>query len=137
MSLTDYLMSGIFERIPDLQVAFSEGQIGWIPYALERADTIWEQHNSWQRSKEVLPEPPSTYYYGRVYGCFTADHHGLYSLEYVGPDNICFETDYPHTDTTWPHSKAYVEKMLAGFDDDVAYKVLRGNAIEMLSLDRT
>jgi predicted TIM-barrel fold metal-dependent hydrolase len=136
-SLADWLFSRKLIEFPKLKIAFSEGQIGWIPYALERADTIWEQHNSWQRSKEVLPEPPSTYYYGRVYGCFTADHHGLYSLEYVGPDNICFETDYPHTDTTWPHSKAYVEKMLAGFDDDVAYKVLRGNAIEMLSLDRT
>ena len=55
----------------------------------------------------------------------------------VGEDNICFETDYPHTDTTWPNSKEYVEKMLADFDDEVAYKVLRGNAIRMLELDRT
>jgi predicted TIM-barrel fold metal-dependent hydrolase len=59
------------------------------------------------------------------------------SLDQVGADNICFETDYPHTDTTWPDSKEYVEKMLAGFDDEVAYKVLRGNAIRMLELDRT
>ena len=51
-------------------------------------------------------------------------------------DNICFETDYPHTDTTWPDSKEYAEKMLADFDDEIAYKVLRGNAIKMLELDR-
>jgi predicted TIM-barrel fold metal-dependent hydrolase len=135
-SLADWLFSRKLIEFPKLKIAYSEGQIGWIPYALERADTIWEQHDSWQRSKKILPNPPSTYYYGRVYGCFTADHHGLYSLEFVGPDNICFETDYPHTDTTWPHSKAYVEKMLTGFDHDVAYKVLRGNAIKMLELDR-
>ena len=30
----------------------------------------------------------------------------------------------------------YVEKILAGFDESVAYKVLRGNAIRMLELDR-
>ncbi len=135
-SLADWLFSRKLIEFPKLKIAYSEGQIGWIPYALERADTIWEQHDSWQRSKKILPEPPSTYYYGRVYGCFTADHHGLYSLEFVGPDNICFETDYPHTDTTWPHSKAYIENMLAGFPEDVAYKVLRGNAIKMLELDR-
>ena len=76
------------------------------------------------------------YYYGRIFGCFTADHHGLHSLAEVGEDNICFETDYPHTDTTWPNSKEYIEKMLADFDDDIAYKVLRGNAIKMLELDR-
>jgi predicted TIM-barrel fold metal-dependent hydrolase len=136
-SLADWLFSGKLIEFPKLKLAYSEGQIGWIPYALERADTVWEQHDSWQHSKETIPEPPSTYYYGRVFGCFTADHHGLHSLAEVGEDNICFETDYPHTDTTWPNSKEYVEKMLADFDDDLAYKVLRGNAIRMLELDRT
>src|SRR5262249_16213610 len=36
MSLTDWLMSGVFERFPNLTIAYSEGQIGWIPYLLER-----------------------------------------------------------------------------------------------------
>ncbi|MBV9934526.1 MAG: amidohydrolase [Actinobacteria bacterium] len=135
-SMADWLFSAKLIEFPKLKLAYSEGQIGWIPYALERADTVWEQHDSWQHSKERIPEPPSTYYYGRIYGCFTADHHGLASLDEVGPDNICFETDYPHTDTTWPDSLPYVQQMLAGYSDEVAYKVLRGNAIRMLELDR-
>jgi predicted TIM-barrel fold metal-dependent hydrolase len=60
----------------------------------------------------------------------------LRSLDEVGVDNICFETDYPHTDTTWPDSEAYVEQLTADLDDEVTYKVLRGNAIKMLDLDR-
>jgi len=135
-SLADWLYSGKLIEFPRLKLAYSEGQIGWIPYVLERADTVWDLHEGWMHSKALVPEPPSTYY-GRVFGCFTADRHGLRSLAEVGPDNICFEVDYPHTDTTWPNSPAYVEKLLAGFDDDVAYKVLRGNAIRMLELDRT
>ena len=135
-SLADWLFSGKLIQFPKLKLAYSEGQIGWIPYVLERADTVWENHDSWQHSKSLIPEPPSTYYYGRIFGCFTADTHGLNSLREVGVDNICFETDYPHTDTTWPHSEAYVERLLAGFDEEVAYKVLRGNAIKMLELDR-
>jgi predicted TIM-barrel fold metal-dependent hydrolase len=135
-SLADWLYSGKLIQFPKLKLAYSEGQIGWIPYALERADTVWDKHEAWQKSKALIPEPPSTYYYGRIFGCFTADHHGLHSLAEVGEDNICFETDYPHTDTTWPNSKEYIEKMLADFDDDIAYKVLRGNAIRMLELDR-
>ncbi len=135
-SLADWLFSGKLIEFPKLKLSYSEGQIGWIPYVLERADTVWEHHDSWQHSKERIPNPPSTYYYGRIYGCFTADHHGLHSLAEVGPDNVCFETDYPHTDTTWPNSREYAEKMLADFDDTVAYKVLRGNAIAMLELDR-
>ncbi|HZN12641.1 MAG TPA: amidohydrolase family protein [Acidimicrobiales bacterium] len=135
-SLGDWLFSTRLIKFPKLKLAYSEGQIGWIPYALERADTVWEHHDSWQHSKELIPEPPSTYYYGRIYGCFTADYHGVHSLDEVGRDNICFEIDYPHTDTTWPYSKAYAEKILAHLDEDMAYKVLRGNAIKMLELDR-
>src|SRR5919106_2887574 len=137
-SLADWLFSAKLIQFPKLKLAYSEGQIGWIPYALERADTVWDHHDAWQHSKELIPEPPSTYYYGRIFGCFTADRVGLANLDVVGVDNICFETDYPHTDTTWPNSKAYVEKMVAdaGIDEEVAYKVLRGNAIRMLELDR-
>ncbi len=135
-SMADWLFSGKLIEFPKIKLAYSEGQIGWIPYALERADTVWDQHDAWQHSKELIPEPPSTYYYGRIFGCFTADRHGLASLDETGEDNICFETDYPHTDTTWPNSESYVEKMLAGFDESLAYKILRGNAIRMLDLDR-
>ena len=72
-SLGDWLFSGKLIKFPKLKLAYSEGQIGWIPYALERADTVWEQHDAWKHSKELIPEPPSTYYYGRIFGCFTAD----------------------------------------------------------------
>ena len=136
-SMADWLFSGKLIEFPDLKLAYSEGQIGWIPYALERADTVWEHHDAWMHTKETIPEPPSSYYWGRIFGCFTADHHGLANLDAVGRDNICFETDYPHTDTTWPNSREYAEKMTASLSDDMTYKVLRGNAIDMLSLDRT
>jgi predicted TIM-barrel fold metal-dependent hydrolase len=135
-SLVDWLYSGLLVKFPQLKLAYSEGQIGWIPYALERADTVWEQHDSWTHAKELIPEPPSTYYYGRVFGCFTNDAHGLKNIDSAGEDNICFETDYPHTDTTWPDSQAFIEKMIVGLTDEQAYKVLRGNAIKMLELDR-
>jgi len=134
-SLAEYLF-GVMPRFPKLKIAYSEGQVGWIPYALERADYIWEHHDSWVGARKLLPEKPSTYYYGRVFGCFTSDFHGMKNVESVGTDQICFETDYPHTDTSWPDTVQEVKKMLAGVPDDIAYKVVRGNAIRMLELDR-
>ena len=135
-SMADWLFSAKLIQFPRLKLAYSEGQIGWIPYILERADTTWETHNAWTHAKDMIPEPPSTYYYGRIFGCFTSDNHGLKSLDEVGEDNLCFETDYPHTDTTWPFTKEYVEKMCVGLSDENVYKILRGNAIRMLELDR-
>jgi predicted TIM-barrel fold metal-dependent hydrolase len=135
-SLIDFLFSGVLVRFPQLKLAYSESQIGWIPYALERADNVWKYHSSWTHADKKIPELPSSYYYDRVFGCFTNDEFGVASIAVVGEGNICFETDYPHTDTTWPFTEAEASKMTASLTDEQRYKVMRGNAIRMLDLDR-
>jgi hypothetical protein len=125
-SMSDFLFSGVLVRFPRLKLAYSEGQIGWIPYILERADDVWLEHRAWGGVKDIVPEPPSTYYFRQIYGCF---------FEKVGVDNTTFETGYPHTDSTWPHTKKVAEDLMRGLDDDTVYKLMRGNAIKMLSLD--
>lgn len=35
-SLCDFSFSGVLVRFPTLTLAYSEGQIGWLPYILER-----------------------------------------------------------------------------------------------------
>ena len=134
-SLSDFMFSGVLVRFPRLTLAYSEGQIGWIPYILERADDVWREHRAWGGVKDIVPEPPSSYYYRQVYGCFFRDRHGLESLARVGVDNTTFETDYPHTDSTWPHTKELAGEMMADLPQDVVDKVCRGNAIRMLGLD--
>jgi predicted TIM-barrel fold metal-dependent hydrolase len=134
-SMADFLFSGVLVRFPELKLAYSEGQIGWIPYILERCDDVWENHRAWAGVNEAIPEPPSSYYYSNIYGCFFRDNHGLRSLEEVGVDNITFETDYPHTDSSWPHTKEIAEKMMGHLPLDVVWKIVRGNAARMLSID--
>jgi predicted TIM-barrel fold metal-dependent hydrolase len=135
MSLTDFLMSGLFERFPTLEVAYSEGQIGWIPYILERADAVWEENRAWGGVADKVKRPPSEYYRKHVYGCFFADAHGLKSLDEVGVDNITFETDYPHSDSTWPDTLEVAMRIMQDLDDDTITKIVRTNAIRMLRLD--
>ncbi len=136
-SMTDWLFSGWLARLPNLKIAYSEGQIGWIPYILERADKVWEENRGWGGVSDLVAEPPSTYYYRQVYGCFFDDEYGLDNLEKCGIGNICFETDYPHSDSTWPHSRDTAEKLMGHLPPDVIRKLVRGNAIEMLGLDLT
>jgi predicted TIM-barrel fold metal-dependent hydrolase len=134
-SLTDFLFSGVLVRFPELRLAYSEGQIGWIPYILERADDVWVEHRAWGGVRDIVPEKPSSYYYRQVYGCFFRDRHGIDSLDKVGVDNTTFETDYPHTDSTWPNTLQVAMSLFGDQPDDVVYKLARGNAIRMLGLD--
>ena len=122
---------------PTLVLAYSEGQIGWLPYILERADDVWREHRAWGGVKDIVLEPPSTYFHRQVYGCFFRDQHGLDSLDVIGADRITFETDYPHTDSTWPDTRAVAEQMVRHLADEDVYRIMRGNAIAMLGLDIT
>jgi predicted TIM-barrel fold metal-dependent hydrolase len=135
-SMADWLFSGKLVQFPDLKLAYSEGQIGWLPYLLERADTVWQEHRAWIGAKDLVPEPPSAYYGRNIFGCFFRDRHGVQARDSIGIDTITFETDYPHTDSTWPDTKKIAEEHLEGLSDEEKYKILRGNAIRMLSLDR-
>jgi predicted TIM-barrel fold metal-dependent hydrolase len=135
MSLTDYLMSGVWEKFPTLELAYSEGQIGWIPYVLERADTVWEENRAWGGVAEKVTRPPSELFHDHVYGCFFDDAHGLKSLDEIGVDNVTFETDYPHSDSTWPHTKKVAMDIMRDLTDEQITKIVRGNAIRMLRLD--
>ena len=134
-SMTDFLFSGVLVRYPTLKLAYSEGQIGWIPYIIERADKVWEENRGWGGIGDKVPEPPSTYYYRQIYGCFFDDAYGLDNIERVGIDNVCFETDYPHSDSTWPVSKEVAQKQMGHLPADIRRKLVRGNAINLLSLD--
>ena len=76
-SLTDCLFSGRARAATrSCKLAYSEGQIGWIPYVLERADDVWREHRAWGGVKDIVPEPPSTYYYRQIFGCFFRDRTG-------------------------------------------------------------
>ena len=57
-SLADWLFSGLLVRHPNVTLTYSEGQIGWIPYILARADRVWEHNRGWSDSRDLVPEPP-------------------------------------------------------------------------------
>jgi predicted TIM-barrel fold metal-dependent hydrolase len=134
-SLVDWLMSGVFTRFPKLVIAYSEGQIGWLPYVLERADIVWEENRGWGGVADTVLEPPSELFRKHVYGCFFNDAHGLKSLDDIGVDNVTYESDYPHSDSTWPDTRALAEEHMKELSAEVIEKIVRSNAIRMLSLD--
>ena len=133
-SLVDWLMSGTFTRHPELQIAYSEGQIGWIPYVLSRADTVWQENRGWGGVADKVKEPPSEIFRRHVYGCFFDDPHGLKSLDEIGADRVTYESDYPHSDSTWPRTRHIAEEQMKDLDRATVEMIVRGNAITMLGL---
>jgi predicted TIM-barrel fold metal-dependent hydrolase len=139
-SMLSWLFSGHFTRFPNLKIALSEGEIGWMPYFLERAEQVVDKQRFWvARGARFMDYAGSDdvdmdtlnvrqLFRDHVYGCFIDDHHGIASIAEIGEDNIMCETDYPHTDSTWPNCIEVVKKQIGHLPPATQYKILRGNA---------
>ena len=134
-TLVTFLLSHVFVEFPNVKLALSEGGLGWIPAALERADYAWEQrrHSRQDLHKDIRP---SDMYRGHVYGCLLDDSVGILTRHLIGVDHIMFESDYPHADSKWPASRAYAEKLLVDIPDDEAHRMLELNARELFRFPR-
>jgi predicted TIM-barrel fold metal-dependent hydrolase len=134
-SFIDCILSGLYDRFPNLITMCSEGTVGWMPYILQRLDEMWLHENPTLTGVKLSQLPSS--YMKQIYGCIVDDEVGLSFRDRIGMDQICFETDYPHAASLWPDSAAAAERLIeaAGLDDDETYKFLRGNAIKAFRLD--
>jgi predicted TIM-barrel fold metal-dependent hydrolase len=138
-AMLSWLFSGMFTRFPKLKIALSEGEIGWIPYFLERAEQVVDKQRFWVAKGVTFMEHAGTdvdtdtldvraLFRDHVYGCFIDDHHGIASIDEIGEDNIMCETDYPHSDSTWPDSITVARKAINHLTPQQQHKLLRGNA---------
>jgi predicted TIM-barrel fold metal-dependent hydrolase len=135
-SLTDWLYSGVFIRNPNLKVAYSEGQAGWIPFLVHRLDALWSPGRDYRNPEPPLPQPPSTYLADHVYACVFDDLDCLRHLDVLGTDNLCFEADYPHPDGSWPNSRQKALAQTTGLSTELRDKILRYNAARLYRIDR-
>jgi predicted TIM-barrel fold metal-dependent hydrolase len=133
-TLVEMLVSPMFHRHPNLKVALSEGGIGWLPYVLERLEDAWTVHRFYLDIDQHTP--PTELFKDHVFGCFIQDHHGLDSRDKIGVEQIMWECDYPHSDSTWPNARKSAEEMLLNVPDDEAHKIAELNARKLYRLPR-
>ncbi|WP_109527460.1 amidohydrolase family protein [Nocardia aurea] len=132
--MLDLMYSGTFVRFPDLKVVLSEGGVGWMPYTMERADRMWERHKGYQPEIDFGMRP-SEMVAGHIYGCFIDDYVGVELRDRVGVSQIMWESDYPHSDTSWPDSRKELAAMLVDVPDEDALRMAELNAREVFRLD--
>ena len=137
-TMLSWLFSGKFTHFPNLKIALSEGEIGWIPYFLDRRRAGARQaallgaarsavhgargHRGGSRHDQcsrVVPQPRVRLLHRRC--------ARIASIGEIGQDNIMCETDYPHSDSTWPDCIGVVKHLIGHLAEPVQYKILRGN----------
>lgn len=130
----DLLWSRVPREFPGVRFALSEGSIGWIPYVLERAEHVRKRHGRWTGS-DLGGRTPAEVFRSNFLACFIDDAVGLRLLDLIGPEVVCLEVDYPHSDTTWPRTPEVLASNLAGIDPEAVAAITHRNAMRAFDFD--
>jgi len=132
--LADWTCSGVLDRFPDLRIVLVESGIGWIPYFLERLDTMVDNHGWDTFADKPIKEKPSFYWHRNMLATFEQDQVGMRLLDLVGVENLMWATDYPHPDSTWPRSHEILTEHFANLPREQVEMVASGNVTRTYNL---
>ncbi len=130
----DLLWSRVIKEFPTIRIALSEGGTGWIPYFIDRLDRTYTMHSAWT-GQNFGGRMPSEVFREHFLTCFIDDPVGIALRDMIGIDNICWESDYPHSDGSWPNPGEDLERATAGVSDAEMNKITHENAMRWYSFD--
>jgi predicted TIM-barrel fold metal-dependent hydrolase len=136
LTLADLLWCDAFSRFPALRFSLTEGDIGWIPYFLWRAEHVLDRHQGW--TGHTFPagvRGPTDVFHRNILCCFIKEPVGVANIDAFNIDNVCWESDYPHSDGTWPNAPETLVETLQGLDDEQIDKITHANAMAHYGFD--
>jgi predicted TIM-barrel fold metal-dependent hydrolase len=129
----EMVFGGIFDRHPALQVVFVEGDLNWVPGALQTADMIYESF--WDSLDPKPQREPRYYWKNNCYATFMYDPAGMRFIGEIGPDRVMWSSDYPHVESTFGYGWKAIKAVLDSVSDADARKILGGTAMKLFDLD--
>ena len=132
VTIIQLMLTGVFDRYPNLRLFFGETGIGWLPYWLEQMDDRYDRHRFWPEVD--LPRRPSQYFRDQIHVSFQEDHAGIALRHLIGVDNICWASDFPHAVGDWPYSQETAARQFRDVPDDERHKIQALNILEWLHI---
>jgi predicted TIM-barrel fold metal-dependent hydrolase len=135
----DLFAWGILERHPDLRIVMAESGLGWLPWVVQELDyryeRLWEAKAFWdQKGGIALRTRPSELFKRQIYATFQNDPVALSLLPFFGEGHVLWASDYPHPDSTWPHSRSIVDRQMRDLSPELRRKLTHDNAVELYGL---
>ncbi len=133
-ALATLIGAGVLERFPELKFISVEADIGWMPTFLARMDHYFQRHRFHRGTSQDLTMAPSDYFHRQVYATFIQDKPGVDNRHHIGVENIMWSSDYPHSDSTWPESRKFIDLQFGGLPEEDRRKIICDNAAGLYHL---
>jgi predicted TIM-barrel fold metal-dependent hydrolase len=131
----DLLFSPVVRKFPTVKFALSEGGIGWIPFLLERFEDVYSRQRAWTGDDLGDGRSPTDVFRTNFLSCFIRDRVGIEMRHHIGVETICWEMDYPHSDSSWPDAPEQLAEQLEGCTRDEIEAITWRNAARAFGYD--
>lgn len=128
----ELVFGGILDRHPTLKIIFAEGDINWIPGALQTAEMIYQSYNFMLAPK--LAHEPRHYWHNNMYATFMHDPVGLRLLDLIGADRVMWSNDYPHPESVYGEGWQSIQAVLDNTTPRQAKQILGHTALDLFNL---
>ena len=135
LALCQMIFSGVFERFPKLQLVVVEFETGWVPHLLRMMDWNYTQRARTDMVKLAGGTLPSDHFHRNVAISFQEDPIGMQLRHLIGVDNLLWGDDYPHTESTFPHSQEILNRIMKGVPAAERKKMTRSNTAKLYGFD--
>ena len=124
-TLGNFIVSGLMDKYQKMKIVSVESGIGWVPFLLEALEYQMDE----MMPEQKLQRRPVEYFRDQMFASFWFEKLAPQKmLDIIGPDNVMFETDFPHPTSLYPDPQAHITEALGGLDKATVRKVLQGNA---------
>ena len=127
-----FVFGGVFERHPKLRMVVAEGDAGWVPHYMYRADHAADRLGT--GLERTISKPPSHYVRDNIWFTFQDDETAYESPKLVDNDKLVWASDYPHTDSTYPRSQAVLARQTAHLTEAQRNAIVHDNVKKLFRL---
>jgi predicted TIM-barrel fold metal-dependent hydrolase len=138
------ILSGVFERFPDLRFVVTEQGCGWLPGLVAQLDMILKGVREKGaigelrfKPEHVLPKTATEYVQQNVWFGVSFPQSGdiAAAMKVLGIDRVMWGSDYPHDEGTYPFSREALRQVFSDWSEADLRKVLGENAAEVYGFD--
>lgn len=133
VSFADLVIGGVLERFPRLKLVSAENDISWLPHFCYRLDHAYDRLRHFEGI--TLQLKPSDYMKRQVWGTFQFETNNVgFTCQQYSVSRLMWSSDYPHTDSPWPHSREFI-KTWPGVNESDRRKLAGENAAELYHMN--
>jgi predicted TIM-barrel fold metal-dependent hydrolase len=126
-AIVDWIFAKIPIKFPRIKIVLSEAGVSWVPMIIERLKRAYrfrEGSSAW----DGVDIEPVELLHRNFWFTSIEDTSAFTQLDIIGENKVMVESDYPHSDSSWPETQSLFRRDMGHLNTGTIKKICYENA---------